>query len=1221
MNKYIKLLFQMPKENIVLTKLRERLLRMMLISSTMVGTVLYAIALIPVLQKGLYSTILLYGVLYLWIILITFLPRLPFRVRAIFWLGLIYMLGSMNLFMSGFNVDAGIFLITFIAMAILLVDLQAGIVALVLSSVTVAFSGFVNISEHFSLSMGLSQTNPLLWIIGGIIFLLMGILLIYSLTIVVHGLEKNLTKANLLAEELEQTNQSLRMSEAHYRTLVETSPGLVAVFDVDGNIMMANQVGLELFGYEHLEEVAGKNMMVFIAPDDRLNAAEAFQRTLKVGGQKDIEFLAIKKDGNSFIAEFSTNVVMDEAGKPLAVIGVGKDITERREAEQLLREAKEALAEKVVETTVQLKQTTGRLDELVKYAPTVVFSFRPEERVITYISENVSALLGYEPSSFTEDNNFWSDHVHPDDMERISFLMTQPGNQDSSVFECRFLRKDGTYSWLRGERRLIEGSDYKPVEYVCSLSDITESKSSDEILKKSEARYRNLYESMIDAYDSVDMEGRILECNPAFELMLGYTAEELRQLTYKDITPKNWHAYEAEIVEKQVLRRGFSDVYEKEYIRKDGSIFPVELRTKLIRDEKGDPAGMWAIIRDISERKLIEQILRESEGRYRELLDNSMQGVIVFQDMQVVYTNDAVSESLGYNTAEIKTLSPAEIISLVHPDDRRMFQERLASHQAGAAPPERYSLRVIHKNGEIRWIDARTVPIELQGRPALMTTAIDVTDIKQAEAQLQESERVVRTILNAPDALVFLLDTNGVLISANDKFASRMGKGVATLVGKHVYDLLPKEIAEARQIPFDEVIKSAKPVIYVDSREGVWFENSLYPILDESGKVASVAIYARDITEQRRVTEALRASEEQYRKLTEASHDMIFIIDRQDRIEYINSFGANLLGHEAQEMIGQPRARFFPSETSGKQEPSIKWVLRTGEALSAESINAFQKQTIWLNTWMVPLKDASGQITSVLGVSRDITGRKRVEEDLREARNQLDERVLARTRELLATQEKLRILTAQTIAAQEGERRAISRELHDEAGQALITLKYGLAAIQSELPETETIWRRRLSDSMTIIDQTMTHIRALAHSLRPPVLEVGGIDLSLQDYCQELSKRTQIPIYYQGEDIPGLPDEIGISLYRFVQEALTNILKHAHATEVKVRLQLRKGEITLSVSDNGRGMKDVTQTGGLGLLGINERLNLLGGRLEIKSQKGRGSRLVARVPREKAAAQ
>ncbi|HEX2768638.1 MAG TPA: PAS domain S-box protein, partial [Geobacteraceae bacterium] len=411
MNKYFQLLFRVPKDNIVLAKLRERLLRMMLISSTIMGTMLYAIAVIPVLQKGLYSTILLYGVLFLWIILVTFLPRLPYRVRAISWLSLLYILGSVNLLMSGFNVDAGLFLITFIAMAILLMDLQGGMVALVLSSVTVSLSGFINVNEHFPLSMGLSQSNPLLWIIGGIIFLLMGMLLISSLTIVVHGLANNLTKSNLLAEELEQTNQSLRMSEAHYRTLVETSPGLVAVLDVDGNIMMANQVGLELFGYEHLEEVAGKNMMVFIAPDDRLNAAEAFQNTLKMGEQKDIEFLAIKKDGNSFIAEFSTKVVMDEAGKALAVIGVGKDITERREAEQLLREAKEALAEKVVETTVQLKQTTGRLDELVKYAPIVVFSFQPEEHVITYISENVSALLGYEASSFTEDNNFWSDHV------------------------------------------------------------------------------------------------------------------------------------------------------------------------------------------------------------------------------------------------------------------------------------------------------------------------------------------------------------------------------------------------------------------------------------------------------------------------------------------------------------------------------------------------------------------------------------------------------------------------------------------------------------------------------------------------------------------------------------------------------------------------------------------------------------------------------------------
>ena len=149
---------------------------------------------------------------------------------------------------------------------------------------------------------------------------------------------------------------------------------------------------------------------------------------------------------------------------------------------------------------------------------------------------------------------------------------------------------------------------------------------------------------------------------------------------------------------------------------------------------------------------------------------------------------------------------------------------------------------------------------------------------------------------------------------------------------------------------------------------------------------------------------------------------------------------------------------------------------------------------------------------------------------------------------------------------------------------------------------------------MDIIDQTMVHIRALAHRLRPPVLEISGIHLSLQEYCRELAGRTKIPIYYQGHDIPGIPDELGISLFRFVQEALTNILKHAHANEVKIRLQYRMGEISLSVSDNGRGIAEPSQTQGLGLLGIKERLNLLGGKLEVLSQKGRGTKLVARVP-------
>ena len=1341
MRKKLGLFIRESKNNMILIRLRERLLRSMLYSSLVVGTILFGLALIPVYQKGMYPTIFIYSLLYIWTIIITFVHQLPYRLRAISWLGMFFAFGIINLIDSGFNVDAGLFLISFIAMAILLMDLPAGLVALVLGSVSVSVLGFVNTSEKIKLPVGLPQSDPLLWIIGGIIFALLGALLIYSLTIVVNGLEENLAKATLLANELEQTNKTLRTSEARYRTLVETSPDMVSLFDLNGNNIMANQVGLSLYGYERLEEIAGTSMLDSVAPGDRPRVAEAFQKVLDTGGVKNFEFVAVRKDGSTFFAEYSGALITDEAGQPQAVIGVGRDITTRKDTERLLQAAKDALVVEVAETTERLQQTASRLEELVRHGPTVIYSFRAADRAVTYMSENVTELVGYKASEFIEDRNFWRAHVHPEDKERAIGQVDHPDQYGRTVVDYRFLKKDGTYCWLRGERMLMRDADGNPLEFVGSWSDITERKNAEETLRLSEARYRSLYEGMMDAYISVEMDGRIRYFNQAYQNMVGYQAEELRQLTYQDLTPEKWHAFEAEITEKQVIGRGYSDIYEKEYIRKDGRVIPVELRASLIRDESGNPAGMWAlirdiserkhieetlrlsearfhslyesmmdpyvqvdlegkieqfnqsyqsmlgyepdelrqltymdltperwqefeaaitrdqiwtrgysdiyekeyirkdgsvfpvelrsaimrdevgkplamwaIVRDISERKVIEQTLRESEARYRELLDNSMQGVFVFQDMRVVYTNQAVRNELGYTQAELSILTPPEIIQLVHPDDRSMFAQRLQNRQKGVTPVDRYSMRVIHKNGEIRWIVARTVPIQFNGKPALMTTAIDVSEIKRVEAELRESERTQRSILNASDAMVFLADANGVIISANDEFIQRLGLNADSVAGTVVHGIFPEDVTRERRLGFNRVVSSGKPVIFEDARDGKWFDNSFYPVLDEAGKVVRVTAFIRDITERRRVTEALRISEEKYRTLAEAAHDIIFIIDREDRIEYVNSFGAKFLGKPARQLAGQPRARFFPPDTGQHQADSILQVLRTGEPVSAESAYIFLNQTIWLNTWLVPLKNAAGEVTSVLGVSRDISERKQAEEELRQARDLLEEHVAERTAELLDSQEKMRSLTAQTVKTQEEERRTISRELHDDAGQALITLQYSLAALQSELPETETLSLKRLSDSQKIIDQTMQHIRALAHSLRPPVLDIGGIDLSLQEYCREQSERTRMQILYQGQDIPGLTDEVSISLYRFVQEGLANVLKHAHASQVRVRLQYKKGEISISVLDNGRGMDDSTQGRGMGLDGIRERLKLLDGRLETHSSKGRGTRLVAYVP-------
>jgi signal transduction histidine kinase len=219
-----------------------------------------------------------------------------------------------------------------------------------------------------------------------------------------------------------------------------------------------------------------------------------------------------------------------------------------------------------------------------------------------------------------------------------------------------------------------------------------------------------------------------------------------------------------------------------------------------------------------------------------------------------------------------------------------------------------------------------------------------------------------------------------------------------------------------------------------------------------------------------------------------------------------------------------------------------------------------------------------------------------------------------------AGREQLRRLAQQIVSTQEEERHRLSRALHDEAGQALTALKISLELIQADLPAEFGSLRQRVGDAAALTDATMEKIRSLAQDLRPPGLDAVDLDPTLEGFCRDFAKRTQLPVDYLGLELPMLPEAVNICLYRFLQEALTNVAKHACASQVCVALHCDAETVSLSVEDDGRGFDNQARLSisgwpmGIGLLGMQERLESLGGQLEIESRPGQGTRLVAHIP-------
>jgi PAS domain S-box-containing protein len=302
--------------------------------------------------------------------------------------------------------------------------------------------------------------------------------------------------------------------------------------------------------------------------------------------------------------------------------------------------------------------------------------------------------------------------------------------------EVDVLLPSGTWRNVLGSASPLHDAQGRVRGCIGAFMDITIRKQTEQALRESEERYRTLFESSRDGIIFTDMEGRILRANPYYREMLGYPEEELRALTYQQLTPQRWQETEAAIVRDKIMSRGYSGEYEKEYIRKDGTVFPISIQVWLVRDAHGEPQGMWGIVRDITERKRAEELLRESEEKYRRIVEIATEGIVMVDaEARIVFVNVRWSEIFGYSAAEAGRIT---LFDLVFPEDMVRMRERWESRKRGQK--ETYESRFRRKDGRPVWILGGVAPrFDPEGRflgTLVLTT--DITERKQAEEALRE---------------------------------------------------------------------------------------------------------------------------------------------------------------------------------------------------------------------------------------------------------------------------------------------------------------------------------------------------------------------------------------------------------------------------------------------------------------------------------------------------